>query len=320
MPSREIFSFASSIGPALGFFSFIDWESGSCLRADPKQPTESLMHQTAHIYVSAIACFAGLAIQCFASLPDANSSPPNDSVGLQASGTGKSIDERAFDFSNWKLTLPTNSEGRYEGHPVEVSSAELASGFTDPHFQFDASGSIVFWCPVNGAATEGTEFPRSELREMLDPNASSINWTCKGTHMLKAQCRVLQVPSNPKVIIGQIHSYSGKARPLVKLQYFKGRIEALVKSSPTKGKDVKLTWPDVGLKTDIEYEIKVQDDVLSLTVNGATQTQNLKENDPNWLEQTFYFKAGVYPQDNKGPATEGARVSFSHLRVSHESD
>ncbi|MGB7327785.1 MAG: polysaccharide lyase family 7 protein [Rubripirellula sp.] len=223
-----------------------------------------------------------------------------------------------FDLSQWKLTLPYDQAHNYGGHAMEVGAKLLTEEFKDPHFLMDADGAMVFWCPVIGSTTEGTQFPRCELREMLKPDDPSANWTSKGRHALTARCRVLQVPSNPKVVIGQIHSHSGKAKPLVKLQFYKGRIEALVKSSPTKGKDIKLVWPEVGLDGDIEYEIIVHDDVLSLKVNGVTQTQNIVENDPRWLDQTFYFKAGAYPQDNAGPATEGARVSFSDLRVIHE--
>ena len=223
-----------------------------------------------------------------------------------------------FDLSHWKLTVPYDQAHNYGGHAMEVGARQLTEEFKDPHFLTGADAAMIFWCPVIGSTTEGTQFPRCELREMLNPEDPSANWTSKGRHALTARCRVLQVPSNPKVVIGQIHSHSGKAKPLVKLQFCKGRIEALVKSSPTKGEDIKLVWPEVGLNGDIEYEIIVHDDVLSLMVNGVTQTQNIKENDPQWLDQTFYFKAGAYPQDNEGPATEGTRVSFSDLRVSHE--
>ena len=69
----------------------------------------------------------------------------------------------------------------------------------------------------------------------------------------------MQVPSNPKVIIGQIHSYTGKSKPLVKLQSFKSRIEALVKISPKAGKDQQLTFPGNDLSSDVAYQIKLQD-------------------------------------------------------------
>jgi hypothetical protein len=116
---------------------------------------------------------------------------------------------------------------------------------------------------------------------------------------------------------GQIHGYSGKARPLIKLQFFKGRIEALVKESPTKGKDLKLTFPEVGLDKDFDYEIQLHDGLLNVSVNGTTQTINVFETDPEWAQQTLYFKVGAYVQDNEGPDSEGARVLISRLRVSH---
>ncbi len=227
------------------------------------------------------------------------------------------VNKASIDLSRWKLTLPTDAAGTTDGKAAEVSAMQLTSGYKGDHFYTDSDGSMVFWCPVIGATTEGTEFPRSELREMLDPRDPSVNWTSHGTHVLEARCRVQDVPSNPKVIIGQIHSYSGKSKPLIKLQYYMGRIEALVKVSPTAGKDRKLTFPDVGLNSEIAYQIKLQDGILSVTVNGSTQTENVVENDADWANQTFYFKAGAYPQDNDGPASEGSRVAFSMLNVRH---
>ena len=70
----------------------------------------------------------------------------------------------------------------------------------------------------------------------------------------------------------------------------------------------------MGLDKDFDYQIKLEDGLLSVTVNGATQSENVFELDPAWANQTLYFKVGAYPQDNEGPATEGARVAFSRLR------
>jgi hypothetical protein len=223
-----------------------------------------------------------------------------------------------FDLTHWKLTLPVDAAGTTSGKATEVSAAQLASGYTNAqYFQTGVDGTMVFWCPVNGATTEGSDFPRSELREMLDPANSDVNWTAHGTHILEAQCRVTEVPSSQKVIIGQIHGFSGAARPLIKLQFFKGRIEAQVKLSPNNGTDRKLVFPEVGLNNDINYQIKLQDGRLDVTVNGETRTENIFGNDADWANQTFYFKAGAYCQDNEGPANEGARVCFSRLKVSH---
>ena len=178
---------------------------------------------------------------------------------------------------------------------------------------------VDFWryAVTNGATTGGSSYPRSELREMLDPANVASNWTAHGTHILEVVCRVNEVPSSQKVIIGQIHGFSGKARPLIKLQFYKGGIEALVKVSSKEGRDRKLVFPDAGLNNDIAYKIKLQDGLLYVTVNGATQTEEIFRNNADWANQTFYFKAGAYCQDNKGPVSESARVSFSRLKVSH---
>jgi hypothetical protein len=63
----------------------------------------------------------------------------------------------------------------------------------------------------------------------------------------------------------------------------------------------------------------VQDGLLRVTVEGNSQTVNVFEKDPAWARQTLYFKAGAYVQDNHGPASEGARVMISKLKVSHQS-
>ena len=85
---------------------------------------------------------------------------------------GTSSSER-IDLGHWKLTLPVDAAGAYNGHASEVAAGQLSSDFRSSHFRIDDNGSIEFWCPVTGARTEGTEFPRTELREMLDPQNSS---------------------------------------------------------------------------------------------------------------------------------------------------
>ena len=130
-----------------------------------------------------------------------------------------------FDLSHWYLGLPIDSSGGTSGTSASISVVQLVSGYVHPsYFYTGTDGSMVFWAPVNGATTSGSSYPRSELREQIVPGDNYSNWSGYGTHVLSAQCKVTQVPSVGKVIIGQIHSYSRKARPLVKLQFFKGRI------------------------------------------------------------------------------------------------
>lgn len=223
-----------------------------------------------------------------------------------------------IDLRNWKLTLPVDANGRRIGKPREVMPVDLSGGFRNEFFSMDQKGNIIFSCPADGVTTEGTKYPRCELREMLDPADDSVNWQFTGTHILRARCRILNLTSEPKVVIGQIHGYSGTSRPLVKLQYAKDRLEALVKISPDSGKDRKLVFPKVSSEVEIQYEIKLHEAKLAVTVNGVTQTVDVLQDGPGWKDETFYFKAGVYPQTNRGDSNDETRVSFSELVVLHD--
>src|SRR6266487_2439845 len=70
--------------------------------------------------------------------------------------------------------------------------AQLTTGYINSYFYTGADGAMVFWCPVTGGTTPGSDFPRSELRELLVPGNEYGNWTGYGTHILNAQCKVTQ--------------------------------------------------------------------------------------------------------------------------------
>ena len=214
-----------------------------------------------------------------------------------------------FDLSHWKITLPDASAS-------EKSPAQLTAGFTNQYFFTGADGAMVFWCPVNGGTTSGSGYPRSELREMINPADDNVNWTGYGSHVLTAQCKVTQQPpTSKKVIIGQIHGFN--ADPLIKLQSNNGKMEALVKTTPSGGTDVKYTFATVGLNTNINYQIKVVDGLLTLTVNGLATNHNFFATDSAWTNQPLYFKAGNYCQEASTNTTDGALVMFYSLNVTH---
>ena len=223
-----------------------------------------------------------------------------------------------FDLSHWKLTLPIDSSGSTTGTATEILTPQLVAGYTNAlYFYTGSDGTMVFWCPVTGATTSGSSYPRSELRELLDPNDNSVNWTGYGTHILDTRCKVMQLPSTKKVIVGQIHCFTGAARPLLKLQYNNGTIDALVKESPNSDTDTHFPFANVGLSNNIAYQFRMVDGWLSMIVNGATQSVNVFQTDPAWTNQGLYFKAGDYCQDNSGSSTEGAEVRFYALVASH---
>jgi hypothetical protein len=54
-----------------------------------------------------------------------------------------------------------------------------------------------------------------------------------------------------------------------------------------------------------------------MTVNGIDESVNVFQTDPAWTNQTCYFKAGNYCQDNSGPTNEVAVVTYYQLTVTH---
>jgi hypothetical protein len=215
-----------------------------------------------------------------------------------------------FDLSHWKLQLP-------DATATEISAAQLTAGFTNSFFYSDSDGTMVFSCPVTGGTTSGSIFPRCELREMLDPDDETVNWTGYGTHILEGQCKVTQIPSTRRTFIAQIHGFNETADPLLKLRYDNRVVEALVRETVTATNDTCFPLATVDLGDVIAYQIKMTDGFLSVTVNGTSQSVNMFQLDPAWTNRTFYFKAGNYCQDNAGTPDEGAVVSFYQLNVNH---
>ncbi len=228
-----------------------------------------------------------------------------------------------FDLSHWKLQLPTSNSVLTcdNGSVDEKTPAQLEAGFTNTYFYTGADGAMVFWAPINGATTSGSSYPRSELRELINPSSSAVNWIPYGTHILSGQCKVLQVPASKKVIIGQIHAYSGGGLPTVKLQYNNGSIEGMVKTNSTDdASDKKWVFAtNVGLSNNITYQIKVVNGLVSIVMNGVTNSVNIFQSDPNYTNETQYFKAGSYCQSNacSNPLDAGARVAFYAVSLFH---
>src|SRR5882724_11480761 len=230
-----------------------------------------------------------------------------------------------FDLSHWKEQLPTDG-GALTCTNLgvdEFSPAQLEAGTNNAYFYTGSDGAMVFWAPVNGASTSGSQNPRSELRELINPSSSSVNWIPYGTHILDAQCKVLQVgPVNRKVIIGQIHAFSSAALPTVTIYYNNGTLSATVKTnSIDDNSDFKFTnCGNVGLSNTITYQIKVVNGLISIAINNKTNSFNIFQSDPAYTNETQYFKAGSYCQEFScsNPSTnDGARVAFYVVNLTH---
>jgi hypothetical protein len=227
-----------------------------------------------------------------------------------------------FNLSTWNLTLPTGTAG----HPDVISTASLLAGYTSQYFYTGTDGAMNFWAPVTGVTTSGSSYPRSELRETKS-DGTLYNWNVKdGTATLDATLAVAALPSTGKIVVGQIHDNGANGvsdQPLLKLVYQfnpttgTGILVAQVRPTPSSTSNVNYTIAtNIKLGAQFSYRIQLQADLtLSVQVNGVTAYS--APIDSSWQTQGLYFKAGAYVQDNVGLSTEGGRVAFYALSVSH---
>jgi hypothetical protein len=226
-----------------------------------------------------------------------------------------------IDLSTWNLTVPATES------LTLITTDRLNNGYESQYFRRNADGSISFWVPVNGSRTEDARYPRSELRETQADGTLSY-WHYSGAdNYLSAVLSVEQVPSEKKIVIGQIHSKDqpgSENDPLLKLQYHylrgNGRIEALLRKRPgdTEVENIVLA-ENVDLGERFGYDLRITPSgKLGIAITSKGDDGNLyRELSGYWEPQMLYFKAGAYIQDNYGPDNEGGRVTFYWLNSLH---
>jgi hypothetical protein len=218
-----------------------------------------------------------------------------------------------FNLSVWSLQLPIGSPGS----PTTIQPSQLkgASGYTNPaYFWTDKNdGSMTFWDPEAGVTTPNSSYARSELREM-NTNGSAADWSLTGTHKLSATLRIVSVTKN--VCVGQIHLGSGgsSTKPLLELYYRpNGDIILGVENSPDGGQTLH-TLTNVPLGTQWSYVIAIVGGQIQVTVNGSTKSYPIASGFKAYHQ---YFKAGDYNQSSSSSTSNGAKVKFYALTVSH---
>jgi hypothetical protein len=218
-----------------------------------------------------------------------------------------------FDLSVWELQLPIGSPGS----PTTIPSSQLrgAGGYTNPaYFWTDKNdGSMTFWDPEKGVTTPNSNFARSELREM-NASGSAADWPIAGTHRLSATLRIVSVTKS--VCVGQVHLGSGgsSTKPLLELYYgSSGDITLGTENSPSGGQTLHSVG-HVAMGTQWSYVIAISGGRISLTVNGSTTSYAIPSSFNAYHQ---YFKAGDYNQSASSSTSNGAKVKFYALTVSH---
>ncbi len=202
-------------------------------------------------------------------------SPPEDVVG----GSDKPSD--VIDLKSWKLTLPVGSASK----PEEIMPNELA-GFVDPKHFFVRDGAVVFRCPVNGVTTSGSNYPRTELREM-DGTKLAV-WSTSGSTSLEADLAcTISPPVKPQVSLLQIHGGDDDVLQVL----YDGTKQAITwrKDGTTQP---SLLVENYQLGTRFKARIEVQSGTVRMLIN-STEKASFQVND-----DSCYWKTGSYVQSN----------------------
>ncbi|OBT40793.1 hypothetical protein VE00_08935 [Pseudogymnoascus sp. WSF 3629] len=220
-----------------------------------------------------------------------------------------------FDFSTWELQLPIGSPGS----PTTISESALegCSGYQDPghdyFFTESGDGAMVMKVPGSPSSsgcvtTPNTKYCRTELRE---ENPSS--WDPKAAkNRLSATLSVPKADdSKHGTIVGQIHMDSSVSNyPVAKLYYnSKGDLTMGVHKSRSGGPEYYTSFGNIPLKTTFSYDIRYENSILTLGINGgAAKTISLGNLNP----PLSYFKAGNYNQGNASSEVHFFAVSVQH--------
>lgn len=192
---------------------------------------------------------------------------------------------KILNLTNWKLTLPVNTGNK--ANPDEVKQPALNT-YTNPDYFYTnkTSDAVTFRSTVDGFTTTGSNFPRSELREMTDNGTRSASWSSSaGTHTLFIDQRITHLPAVRKhIVCGQIHD-SDKY-----ILFFRLEDDQLLISVNGGDRDVLDSHYVLGTRFTVK-----------LVVNND-QTQVYYNNKLMYTYRTVfnvaYFKAGAYVQSS----------------------
>jgi hypothetical protein len=249
----------------------------------------------------------GVAIAAVAALITTTASPAAAALNPNVAPGGN------FNLGIWALQLPTGSPGS----PDTIQPAQLkgANGYTNAAYFFTDKndGSMTMFAPEKGVTTPNSNFARTEFREM-NSNGSAANWTLSGNHTLSATLRIVFVQNH--VAVGQVHLGTGgsSTKPLLELYYYSnGDIRLGTENSPDGGQ-TSHSVGHVALGTQWSYVINVTGNRINLTINGSGTSYSIPS---SFNQYRQYFKAGSYNQSSSSSTTNGARVAFYSLTVSH---
>jgi len=256
----------------------------------------------------------------------------------------------AIDFSNWKVTLPVDDNNN--GSPDEYSPSQLINfGYqtlepVQPYMYDDAADASLMFYTFPEISTTNSSYSRTELRELINPNSSSENWTLLEGGEMTGSLKVDAVSENTqssdhyhKVIVMQIHGIispedmnthgfsSNNGPPLIKIYWKDGYLWSHKKSlidETTDGDDLletsSSTWTDIkvnlGYVGNATFDFRITASAAKIEIQLNADTPYVYEDISldKWPYEN-YFKAGNYLTTTDADAF--SYVKYYSLSVTH---
>ncbi|SFJ57001.1 polysaccharide lyase family 7 protein [Olleya namhaensis] len=255
-----------------------------------------------------------------------------------------------INFTNWKVTLPIDENNN--GSPDEYQPSQLVNfGYQTlapvmPYMYDDESDASLMFYTFPDISTSNSSFSRTELRELINPDSSSDNWTLLEGGEMVGRLKVTSVSENTqssddyhKVIVMQIHGVispedmsvhgfsSNNGPPLIKIYWKDGYVWSHKKSlidEATSGDDLletsNNTWADIkvnlGYVGNDAFDFRITASDAKIVVQLNTNTPHIYEDISldKWPYQN-YFKAGNYLTTTDADAF--SYVKYYNLNVTH---
>ena len=213
-----------------------------------------------------------------------------------------------LDLASWKITVPVETD--HPGDPDEHTQPELASFELEPYFMLSPSrDSVLFRAHAGGATTSGSDYPRSELREMSADGAQEASWsTTSGTHSMTVRQAITHLPvEKPHVVAGQIHDAEDDVI-MIRLEGSHLFVEA-------GGDEVATLDSAYELGTIFSVRLVASGGHIRVFYDGEMKLDLERDS------EGCYFKAGCYTQSNTSRGDEASaygEVAVYELTLTHE--
>lgn len=272
------------------------------------------------VVTSALSVVVVLVLGVLAATVFANDGDPPDSSASARSATPStpaptatekpekvaSVPGEVLNLDDWKITLPIGPQDDAN----EVEQPDLGSFVKRPFFRVNRDGTgVVFRAPAGGATTSGSDYPRSELREMTAGGTQEASWSnASGKHVMTITQAITDAPkAKSHVVAGQIHDAEDDV-VMIRLEDKRLFVEA-------DGDDIGVLDRSYELGTTFTVKIRATPAGIKVIYDDTKVVKYDK------VGAGYYFKAGCYTQSNPemGDAPKSfGQVVIDKLKVTHK--